>query len=283
MADNIVRVEKNADARYVMIDKRLTENDSLSYAARGMMAYLLSKPDGWQVRMTDLENSGSEGRDRVRGIIEELAHAGYVKREYSRDKQGHWACSTTVYEFPLPVDQRRESTDGHPSTESRLRSTADGEPSDIVSNQSASTQVESDGVPSRRAVSGSGGRRPVKRQPSPLENERNAMRTALREYFVSRTKLRLPTDETARGIAELWWNPLRKICELAGWNRKQAEALVDAAIVKLDGLTIKAPKSILGTVESIVAERERKMTPTANVGGVLVMPVGGNRGRQQTA
>jgi len=56
MTEHIVRISKSKYTPYVMLDKRLTENNELSYGARGMMAYLLSKPDNWQVRMADLEN-----------------------------------------------------------------------------------------------------------------------------------------------------------------------------------------------------------------------------------
>lgn len=44
-----------------------------------MLAYLLSKPDGWQVRSEDILNHGTEGRDAVRSAMQELKLYGYAR------------------------------------------------------------------------------------------------------------------------------------------------------------------------------------------------------------
>ena len=50
----IFRVAKNKDNPYVMIDKRPLENPSLSWKAKGVLAYLLSRPDDWEIILGDL-------------------------------------------------------------------------------------------------------------------------------------------------------------------------------------------------------------------------------------
>ena len=56
----IYRVVKNKDNPYVMIDRRPVDNPTLSFKAKGILTYLLSRPDGWEVSVADLINSGSE-------------------------------------------------------------------------------------------------------------------------------------------------------------------------------------------------------------------------------
>ena len=40
--------------RYVIIEQSVVEDSRLSWAARGILGYLLSRPDSWQVRVKDL-------------------------------------------------------------------------------------------------------------------------------------------------------------------------------------------------------------------------------------
>ena len=41
---------------------RIIDDTRLSWAARGMLAYLLSRPAHWEVRVTDLQRGGNMGR-----------------------------------------------------------------------------------------------------------------------------------------------------------------------------------------------------------------------------
>lgn len=95
----IVRVKKNRYLPYVMINKELTENSKLSWEARGVMCYLLGKPDDWQIMMRDLVNRGPGKWGRMRRILKELSEAGYIYRE-RRHVKGRWCWESTVYENP---------------------------------------------------------------------------------------------------------------------------------------------------------------------------------------
>jgi DnaD/phage-associated family protein len=50
----------------------------LSWEARGILWYLLSKPDDWQVRVSDLMQNC--GRDKVRNTLAELIRFGYLEK-----------------------------------------------------------------------------------------------------------------------------------------------------------------------------------------------------------
>ena len=48
-------IKRSARRRqYVIIEQSVVEDSRLSWAARGILGYLLSRPDNWQIRVTDL-------------------------------------------------------------------------------------------------------------------------------------------------------------------------------------------------------------------------------------
>lgn len=73
-------------SNFYMLDKRISEDKRLGWAARGLLIYLLGKPDNWQVSIPALikETAGAgfkTGRDGVYRILQELADVGYVRHE----------------------------------------------------------------------------------------------------------------------------------------------------------------------------------------------------------
>lgn len=89
---------------------------------------------------------------------------------------------------------------------------------------------------------------------------KNAVRKALEVYFIRKTKLPRPQMNTVKqkkAAGERWWQPLRRIAELAEQDIARGTHLIDVALVRLEGLTVSAPQSILKTVESLVAEQAR--------------------------
>jgi len=56
------------------------ENESLSFKAKGILTYLLSKEDGWEFSLEKLRNVSFEGETAVRSGLKELEEAGYIDR-----------------------------------------------------------------------------------------------------------------------------------------------------------------------------------------------------------
>lgn len=100
----IFRVAKNADNPFVMIDRRPIENPKLSWKAKGLLAYLISRPDDWVVRFRDLVNRSPDGGHTVRGAMKELKAAGHVQVIAERDggRVKRWIYE--VYELPPDVE-----------------------------------------------------------------------------------------------------------------------------------------------------------------------------------
>lgn len=86
--------------RYVIVDNALFEDARLSWEARGVMGYLLSKPDNWQVRTYDLKLHGPAGAHKIGRILNELEQAGYLRRERVALPDGTFDWITAVYEAP---------------------------------------------------------------------------------------------------------------------------------------------------------------------------------------
>jgi hypothetical protein len=109
----IVKIKKRTHP-YVMIDSRVLNDASLSWRAKGLHAYLLSKPDNWKVIFTDLVKHARDGSDAVRATLNELRDHGFAVLKSMRDDRGLWKGSEwTVFEWP--EDFREHGDAGSPN------------------------------------------------------------------------------------------------------------------------------------------------------------------------
>jgi len=96
---SIIRIKK--EDNYVVLDKTLLNEKTLSWKAKGLHTYLMGLPDDWKVRETDLVNRSSDGRASTRSAIKELTDAGYVKRVPVREKGKFKEWEFVVHERPV--------------------------------------------------------------------------------------------------------------------------------------------------------------------------------------
>lgn len=99
-AQTIFRVEKNKDNPFVMIDRRTIENPRLSWKAKGLLAYLLSRPDNWVIRFRELVKRSPDKAHTVRVAMNELRAAGHVKVVTEREKGRVKQWIYTIHESP---------------------------------------------------------------------------------------------------------------------------------------------------------------------------------------
>lgn len=101
---SIVRAARKA--QFYNLPTNIVDDDRLSWEARGMLVYLLSKPDMWTVQVRDLMNrtknaiGKSAGKDKVYSILNELRAAGYVYREFRREGGNFVGVDYEVSETP---------------------------------------------------------------------------------------------------------------------------------------------------------------------------------------
>ncbi len=107
----IIRVA-HGHAPYTVIDRRVLEDERLSWAARGILGYLLAKPDDWQLRIGDLRRRGDLGRDALYRVLKQLRAHGYVERRVLRDPRGRIAeIDYLVHEVPSAACPLPENPD----------------------------------------------------------------------------------------------------------------------------------------------------------------------------
>lgn len=102
----IIRVHKRA-GEFAVVPRAAVNNTDLTWEARGMLVYLLDKPDGWQISVVDLIKKSPAGRDQTRRILRELTEAGHVYRERKRGEAGLFDWVSDVFEEPLPPEKRQ--------------------------------------------------------------------------------------------------------------------------------------------------------------------------------
>lgn len=96
----ILKIQKRHNP-FVQIDREAIQDSSLSWKARGLLAYLLSMPSNWNIRISDLINRAPDGRDAVYSIFKELKAAGYLIHFRLRDEHGRLSLSEYhVFETP---------------------------------------------------------------------------------------------------------------------------------------------------------------------------------------
>lgn len=106
----IRRAKHGKDNPYFLMLRETAQDRNLSYEARGMLAYILSRPDDWHVQVDDLIMKSTDGKvtkagkSKVYGILDELADARYiVKPKRFQDDKGKYIWTPyEVYERPYP-------------------------------------------------------------------------------------------------------------------------------------------------------------------------------------
>ena len=94
----IVRLSEH-EGNFSILDNGAANDSSISWKAKGILWYLLSKPDDWRVIIRDLTNRTDMGEDGVRSGIKELIDAGYMKR-VKVPTGGYVMTDYVVYENP---------------------------------------------------------------------------------------------------------------------------------------------------------------------------------------
>lgn len=97
----IIRIDKTA-GNYFIASKYYVEDENISWKAKGIMSYLFSKPDDWQIYQTQLEKVSKDGKASVRSTINELIDNGYMTRQSRRKSNGDFdGYNYTLHERPV--------------------------------------------------------------------------------------------------------------------------------------------------------------------------------------
>ena len=95
---------------------------------------------------------------------------------------------------------------------------------------------------------------------APNGASQNKVRKYAEDNFKKTTGLTVPPRNSE--ASELWWVPLREICELGEWDKVKINDLITRSYARLreNNLTISSPKSLLKTCRAIRAEKSNGNT-----------------------
>ena len=83
MSTVFIREKKERD--FTVINNTFIKDVSLSWKAKGLMAYLLSLPDDWEIHLSEVENHAADGKATLRSSINELKERGYLIVEQKKE------------------------------------------------------------------------------------------------------------------------------------------------------------------------------------------------------
>lgn len=97
---------------FLITPNSLWEDESISFQAKGLLGYLLSRPKDWVVYIWHLSeiykgDKRGNGFEAIRSIIKELKHSGYITYQKTRDSKGHWLHKYKVYPMPHKDFQKK--------------------------------------------------------------------------------------------------------------------------------------------------------------------------------
>ena len=94
---------RNAKSKgtFFTIDNQLARNKDLSLAARGLMSYILSNSDNWDVNIGKLCGQTNTKEGKMKTLIKELTNAGYIKVNIVRKEGKFQKFEYNIYENPL--------------------------------------------------------------------------------------------------------------------------------------------------------------------------------------
>lgn len=82
---------------FTQVPNKVLYDNNLSLKAKGLYAYMISKPDGWVFHTEAILKEIKEGQSAFFAAIAELKKWGYIKISRERKADGRYGC--TIYEF----------------------------------------------------------------------------------------------------------------------------------------------------------------------------------------
>lgn len=214
------------NVRFTMVANATLEDDRLSIEARWLISYLLSKPDNWIIRLTDIRKKSGKGRDKVRGMIKELVEIGYLVREKARNGGKFAGTSFVINDEPVqPKTKEKAPETGGAGSVASLPQTekpATAEPATVEPAPVNPPPSNTEGIVKLTSDLREGAREGVdwkEAKPPPV------------------------SDRTAQQVDKLFWKLVKDWPQLKGMPKTQAKAAFDQltddeqdeAIAKRDG------------------------------------------------
>jgi hypothetical protein len=137
---SIIRGPRPSD-NYAQIHNAALADGRLSFKARGLLAYLLSRPPGWKTSVERLAEMGKDGEAGIKSGLKELEKYGYLRRHRGRTPEGTFTYDQEVTDVPdntqpeLPTDTTDTTSGFSTGGESTGGLSTSGKPPGINNNE----------------------------------------------------------------------------------------------------------------------------------------------------
>ena len=111
-----IRSVRAAEGRFVQIANAALQDQRLSFAARGILAYVLSLPPDQHLTAAWLETRATEGRRAVRSALRELETAGYYRKTRTSAGRGKWNWDQVMSDEAQPGQVTSDENRPHETT-----------------------------------------------------------------------------------------------------------------------------------------------------------------------
>lgn len=104
----LCRTQKDKEHPYVMLNKTFLDDPNLSLSAKGLLAYCMSKPDGWHFQVSQLEKVLKEGKHAINAAFKELVEFRYCV-QYQENSNGRFSrVERVIFETPQSQEELKK-------------------------------------------------------------------------------------------------------------------------------------------------------------------------------
>jgi len=116
---SILRTHRNKN--YKNISCTALDDRKLSFRAKGIHTYLITRPNGWVFYKGQIQSMSTEGREACTSAINELKELGYLTIVKTKVSDGRYVYEWTIYEEPVTGKPEVVQPDtGNQSLETRI-------------------------------------------------------------------------------------------------------------------------------------------------------------------
>lgn len=115
--ETTIHVHKRTTDPFARVPKTVLDDETLSWKAKGILAYLIGKPADWKVIINDLVKRSTDRHAAVKTGLKELRKAGYARLECLREKGKVVAWKWHVADEPLFKNVNNLNPTGSPEVD----------------------------------------------------------------------------------------------------------------------------------------------------------------------
>lgn len=95
----------NRGRRFASVPETIINDPNLSARAKGVATYIYFRPNDWSFYMSEILEHFRDGKDSIRGALNELVKAGYLRKTQNKCANGKFSGNTfEIFDTPFTVD-----------------------------------------------------------------------------------------------------------------------------------------------------------------------------------